>query len=239
MLAGNRGRDVVALFIVVTVTSVLRSGDPQTRLAAVKRLVLTRQVNRLASVLAAVATTLREGARASGEFRGDGCVLLDPVGKRVFAILDDAVNESVCVKTNGRRVNLRLGGLVSIIGLASLSRGNRRIIDELKEVLSVSGNDCKLFAVLAHSIELVGESSLKLLTGDVGQLGLSNEGLRLSTHELLLQDNNLGRVWLLVLQLGDLIGNLLLAWTLLVARVQKDTSTYGHGWAGRKPRCYG
>ena len=239
MLAGNGGRDIIALLIVVTVTSVLGSRDPQTRLATVKGLVLTRQINRLASMLTAVAAALRKGAGAGGEFGGDGGVLLDPVGKRVFAVLNDAVNESVCVSTSSWHANLRLRGLVSIIGLASLSRGNRGIIYELKEVLSVTGNDCELLAVLAHSIELVGKSGLKLLTSDVGQLGLSNEGLRLSAYKLLLKDNNPGRVWLLVLQLSDLVGDLLLAWSLLVARVQKDILTYGHGWAGRKPRYYG
>jgi len=42
-------------------------------------------------------------------------------------------------------------------------------------------------------------------------LSLSDEGLGLSTDELLLEDNNSGRVGLLVLELSDLVGNLLLA----------------------------
>lgn len=78
-------------------------------------------------------------------------------------------------------------------------------------MLSVAGNNGKLLAVLAHSIKLVSESGLELLTGDVGQLGLSDEGLGFSAHKFLLKNNNLGGVGLLVLQLGNLVGDLLLA----------------------------
>jgi len=42
-------------------------------------------------------------------------------------------------------------------------------------------------------------------------LSLSDEGLGLSTNKLLLEDNDSGRVGLLVLELSDLVGNLLLA----------------------------
>jgi hypothetical protein len=65
--------------------------------------------------------------------------------------------------------------------------------------------------VLAHSIELVGEGGLELLAGDVGQLGLCDQGLGLGTDKLLLENDNLGRVGLLVLELCNLVGNLLLA----------------------------
>jgi hypothetical protein len=78
-------------------------------------------------------------------------------------------------------------------------------------MLSVTCNDSKLLAMLAHSVELVGKSGLELLTGDVGELSLGDERLSLSTHEFLLKHNNPGRVGLLVLQLGDLVGDLLLA----------------------------
>jgi hypothetical protein len=114
--------------------------------------------------------------------------------------------------------NSRLGGLVSVICLASLTRGNRGVIDELEKVLSVASDDGKLLAVLAHSIELVGESSLELLTGNVGQLSLGNERLGLSAHKFLLKNNNLRRVGLLVLQLSNLVGDLLLAWRLLACK---------------------
>ena len=65
--------------------------------------------------------------------------------------------------------------------------------------------------MLTERVELVSESSLQLLASDVRQLSLSNERLGLGTDKLLLEDNNLRAVWLLVLQLGDLVGNLLLA----------------------------
>lgn len=116
--------------------------------------------------------------------------------------------------THTLRDNLRLGGLVSVVGLASLTRSDGSIIDKLKEVLSVASNNGKLLTVLAHGIKLVGKGSLELLTSDVGQLCLGNEGLGFSAHKLLLKDDNLGGVGLLVLQLSDLVGNLLLACTL-------------------------
>jgi hypothetical protein len=110
------------------------------------------------------------------------------------------------------RVDLRLGGLVAVVGLAGLAGGDRGVVDELEQVLSVASNDGELLAVLAHGIELVGEGGLELLAGDVGQLGLGDQGLGLSANKLLLEDNNLGGVGLLVLQLGDLVGDLLLAY---------------------------
>jgi hypothetical protein len=110
------------------------------------------------------------------------------------------------------RVDLRLGGLVAVVGLAGLAGGDRGVVDELEQVLSVASNDGELLAVLAHGIELVGEGGLELLAGDVGQLGLGDQGLGLSANKLLLKDNNLGGVGLLVLQLGDLVGDLLLAY---------------------------
>jgi hypothetical protein len=110
------------------------------------------------------------------------------------------------------RVDLRLGGLVAVVGLAGLAGGDRGVVDELEQVLSVASNDGELLAVLAHGIELVGEGGLELLAGDVGQLGLGDQGLGLSANKLLLENNNLGGVGLLVLQLGDLVGDLLLAY---------------------------
>lgn len=219
MFAGDGGCSLITLFlIIVPVTSVLRGRDPQTRLTALEGLVLTRKIDGLASVLAAVATALGEGTRAGGDLGGNGRVLLDPVCERVLAVLDDATSMSVYASIKLRK-NLRLGGLVAVVCLAGLTRGYRGVINELKEVLSVACNDGKLLAVLTHGIELVGESSLQLLTGDVGQLGLGDKGLSLSTDKLLFKDDNLGRVGLLVLQLSDLVGDLLLACGLLVMNV--------------------
>ena len=78
-------------------------------------------------------------------------------------------------------------------------------------MLTVTGDDGKLLRVLTESVELVVESSLQLLAGDVGKLSLGDEGLGLGTDELLLKNDNLWGVWLLVLELSDLIGDLLLA----------------------------
>ena len=83
-------------------------------------------------------------------------------------------------------------------------------------MLSESGNDGNLLAVLTEGIEVVGEGRLQLLTGNVGELSLSNEGLGLGTDKLLLEDDNLGGVGLLVLELSDLVGDLLLAYNLLI-----------------------
>jgi hypothetical protein len=91
VLTSNSGGQVVVklILVVVAVTLVLCGWDPKTRLPVVHGLVLAREVNSLA--LMTVAATLGEGAGALGELRGDGGVLGDPVGKSVFAVLDDTV----------------------------------------------------------------------------------------------------------------------------------------------------
>jgi len=71
--------------------------------------------------------------------------------------------------------NIRLTGLVSIICFAGLTRSYRCIIDKLQQMLSESGDDGKLLAVLTEGIELVSERSLELLTGNVRQLGFGNK----------------------------------------------------------------
>lgn len=78
-------------------------------------------------------------------------------------------------------------------------------------MLAEASDDGELLRVLTESVELVGESSLQLLTSNVGQLGLSNQRLGLGSNELLLENDNLGAVGLLVLELGNLVGDLLLA----------------------------
>lgn len=172
---------------------VLAGGDPQTRLAVLEWLVLTGKVVTLAGV--AGSTALGESAGASGQAGLDGGVLLDPVGEGILAVLDDG-----------------LGGLVAVVGLAGLAGSDRGVVDELEEVLAVAGDDGHLLAVLAQGVELVGEGSLQLLAGDVGELGLSDERLGLGADKLLLENDNLGAVGLLVLELGNLVGDLLLAW---------------------------
>ena len=102
MFAGDGGGGLVALLLIVAVTSVLGCRDPQAGLAAVEGLVLAGQVDGLASVLAAVAAALGEGARALRKLGGNGSVLLDPVGERVFAVLNDAMEMSACKSSSTR-----------------------------------------------------------------------------------------------------------------------------------------
>jgi len=192
-LAVDGGGCDLIIVIVVLVSLVLAGRDPKAGLAVLERLVLAGKVVARTGVTGSA--TLGESARASGELGADSSVLLDPVGESILAVLDDS-----------------LGGLVAVVGLASLTRGDRGVVNQLEEVLAVAGDDGHLLAVLAERIELVGEGGLQLLAGDVGELGLSNERLGLGTDELLLEDDDLGAVGLLVLELGNLIGDLLLAW---------------------------
>jgi len=113
-------------------------------------------------------------------------------------------------------VNLRLAGLVAVVGGPGLTGSDRGVVNELEEVLAESSNDGNLLAVLTESIEVVGEGRLQLLTGDIGELSLSNEGFGLGTDKLLLENDNLGGVGLLVLELSDLVGDLLLACNWLI-----------------------
>ena len=105
----------------------------------------------------------------------------------------------------------RFAGLVSIIGFAGLARGHGRVIHKFQEMLAVPSNDGQFLAVLAESVELIGKSGLQFLARDVGQLRFGHEGLGFGTDQFLLEDNNARRVGLLVLQLGDLVGDLLFA----------------------------
>ena len=191
-LAIDSGGGYLVIFIIVLVSLVLAGGDPETGLAVTEGLVLAGEVVALTGV--AGCATLGKSARASGELGADGSVLLDPVGESILAVLDDG-----------------LGGLVAVVGLASLTRGDRGVVDQLEKVLAVAGDDGHLLAVLAERIELVGEGGLQLLAGDVGELGLSDERLGLGADKLLLEDNDLGAVGLLVLELSNLVGDLLLA----------------------------
>lgn len=73
-------------------TTVLTGRDPRVAIA-LHGLVLVGEVDALAlAVLGGVGlAALGEGAGAGGELGGDGRVGGDPVGERVFAVLDDAV----------------------------------------------------------------------------------------------------------------------------------------------------
>lgn len=169
---------VLLLLIVLVVVSVLvlAGGDPEVAVTGLLHGgILAGKVNGL--TLVTVAAALRKSAGASGEGRGDGSVLLDPVGKRVLAVLDDAVK---IVSITRHRVlrhdkNLRLGSLVTVIRVSGLARGDGSVVNELEEVLAVASDDGHLLRVLTKSIELVGEGSLQLLAGDVGKLGLGDQ----------------------------------------------------------------
>ena len=111
------------------------------------------------------------------------------------------------------RNNIRLASLVTIVSVSGLAGSDGGVVNQLEQVLSVASDNGHLLRVLTKSIELVSESCLQLLAGDVGQLGLGNQRFGFSADKLLLQDNNLGAVGLLVLELGNLISDLLLACT--------------------------
>ncbi len=182
------------LIILVVFTLVSASWNPETGFAIIERCVLAGKVDTFSVALDVIAAALRECASAGGEFGRDRRVRCNPVGESILAVLDDGFR---C--------------LVSIICGSSLARSDWGVIDEFQKMLSVTSNYGELLAVLAESIKLVGVGSLQLLAGDVGELGFSDEGLGLSTDKLLLEDDNLGGVWFLVLELSDLVRDLLLA----------------------------
>lgn len=184
------------LFILVLVALVSRRWDPEARLAVLEWRILSGEVVTLGGALNIVAATLREVSSTGGKLGADSSVGADPVGEGILAVLDDS-----------------LGGLVTIVGIAGLTWGDWGVVDELEEVLSEAGNDGQLLAVLAKGIELVSVGSLELLTGDVGKLCLGDKRLSFSTDKLLLKDHDTWGVWLLVLELGNLVGDLLLACT--------------------------
>ena len=107
--------------------------------------------------------------------------------------------------------NLRLASLIAVVSFTGLSWSYWGVVDKFQKVLAKASNDGKLLAMLLKSVELIGESCLELLTGNVGKLRFCNEGLGLSTDKLLLENNDAGAVRLLVLELSNLIGDLLLA----------------------------
>jgi hypothetical protein len=185
----------VVILLLLLALDVGAAGDPGA--AVVDGRVLSGQVVTLVAGGNVGATALGQGPGAGGELRGDGGVSGDPVSEGVLAVLDDG-----------------LAGLVAVVGGTGLAGGDGGVVDELEEVLAVAGDDGDLLAVLPQGVELVGVGGLDLLAGDVGELGLSDERLGLGADELLLENDDLGGVRLLVLELSDLIRNLLLAWVV-------------------------
>jgi hypothetical protein len=187
-LTFQRAHSILAILVV----GVLVSRQPRVTVSD-HRSILLGEINAL-TVLDVVTVALRESTRALRQTRLNHGLGVNPVTKSILAILDDGP-----------------ASVVPIVGLASLTGGHGGVIDQVEEVLAVAGDDGDLLAVLAEGIELVLECGLDLLTGDVGQLGLGNQGLSFGTDKLLLQDDDAGRVGILVLELGDLVGDLLLA----------------------------
>ena len=107
-------------------------------------------------------------------------------------------------------------------------------------MLAVSSNDGQFLAVLPQGVKLVGKGGLELLPSNVGQLGLCHQRLGLGPDELLLEHNNLGRIGLFVLQVGNLIRNVLFAYDR-VSRGSKHPKreAYGLCSAEQMPRCCG
>lgn len=189
---------LVILIFIFVLASVLTCWDP--RVPVIKRGVLTGKIMAaLGPRLDVVTTSCREGSRAHRELGADSSLLCDPVGKSVFTILDDG-----------------LASLISIVSRASLARGHWSVVDKLKQMLAIACNDGHLLAMFAQRIELICVGGLDLLTCDVRELSLSYQGFGFGADEFLFEDNNFGRIGLLVLELGDLVCDLLLAYQMSV-----------------------
>lgn len=138
--------------------------------------------------------------QVGGKLGGDGSVCSDPISETILAVPKDSSTS-----------------LMTVIWLFEFTRNDWGVVDELNEVLAVASNDSDLLAVFSDRIELIGIGSLDLFTSGVGQLGLGDEGHSLSTDKLLLQDKNLGRVGLFVLEPGNLVVDFSLAWDVLAS----------------------
>ena len=104
---------------------------------------------------------------------------------------------------------LRLARLVTVVCLTGLAGSNGGVVDKLEKMLSEPSNNGELLTMLTEGIELIGESSLELLTGDIRELGLGDQRLSLGADKFLLENHNLRAVWFLVFELGDFVGDFL------------------------------
>lgn len=73
-----------------------------------------------------------------------------------------------------KKDSLRLARLIAVVGFTSLAWSDGSLVDELEKMLSEPGNDGELLTMLAEGVELIGESSLELLTGDIRELGFGD-----------------------------------------------------------------
>jgi len=90
-----------------------------------------------------------------------------------------------------------------------VARDHGSVVEQVQQLSRILSKQDLLLCALDDGgrVDVVG--LLELLTGDVGQLGFGDKRLSFGTDELLLELNNLGRGWLLVFQLLDLVLNLL------------------------------
>jgi hypothetical protein len=191
-IAVQNGASGIFLFLFLIAVEITVPSSPGA--TVIQGHILTGEVVALTSVADVVTTSLRQSAGAGREFGRNNSVGSNPVRQGVFAVLN-----------NG------LTSFITIVGLTGLAGSDRGVIDKLEEVLSIACNNGNLLTMLTESIELVGIGCLHLLSSDVGKLSLSNKRLGLRSNKFLFEDDNLGRVGLLVLELGDLISDLLLA----------------------------
>lgn len=100
---------------------------------------------------------------------------------------------------------------VAIVVLARLARSDGAVVEQLQKHLAKRGTEGNALAVLLDGVKLVVEGLLQLLTRNVGQLGLGDKRLGLRADKLLLQNQDAGRLRVLVLKNGNLVRDLLLA----------------------------
>ena len=106
---------------------------------------------------------------------------------------------------------LRFAGFISIVSFTSLAGCDGCVVDKLQKMFAKPSNDCEFLGMLSESIKLVGKGSLELFASDIGELSLGNQGFCFSSNKFLLKNNDAGAVGLLVFELCDLVGDLLLA----------------------------
>lgn len=159
---------LVGLWLVVMcVTGVLLCRNPGVSVAS-HWAILSRQIDTVAGLVEVIPTSLREGPGAGRKFGRHGSVRRNPVCQSVFAVLDD-----------------RLARVIAIVRRSSFAGCDWSVVNEFQEMFPIAGDDCKLLAMLAKGIKLIGESGLDLFASDVGQLSLGNEGFCFRADKLL------------------------------------------------------
>ena len=78
-------------------------------------------------------------------------------------------------------------------------------------MLAIAGNDGEFLAVFAERVELIVEGGLQLFAGYVRELGFGDEGFGFGADEFLFEHDDLGGLRFFVFELGDLVGDFLLA----------------------------